>query len=241
MSVIVISDVHAQIFWKKFAAKKKEKDRLVFLGDYFDNRGQGPWANDETENFLEICDFARKNPDTVMLIGNHDWHYLPWDSEGCSGRNNMDLPIFRKALTDNLDLLNMVFVDRSGTVPLVYSHGGVCLDFMNLAKAEKPEDLNSVWRENPEIFNWQPLGPNGEISRLDGDNTWQSPLWTRVYSLYRDSIPGYNQVVGHTPVTEIRWLNGNEGEILLTCTLDDRVAVIDNPDDFRKNFKEISD
>lgn len=82
---IVIPDVHGTLFWKDFVAERRPDDRVIFLGDYFLRRGHGSFAKSEAANFLEIVEYARKNPDTFLLMGNHDFEhtnftqYESWD------------------------------------------------------------------------------------------------------------------------------------------------------------------
>lgn len=51
MSVIVIGDVHASLHWKNIVARREEGDTVIFLGDYFDKRGTGPFAKNQAANF----------------------------------------------------------------------------------------------------------------------------------------------------------------------------------------------
>lgn len=226
MAILVVSDVHGSLFWKKAEKEREPGDQVVFLGDYFDRRGEGPFAKDQAENFLEICEYARNAPGTTLLLGNHDWQYLPWDPEGCSCRDEKNYRRYQKVLLDNIDLLNMThtFVDEG--MKIAFSHGGITNDFTRLAGAEKPDDLNAIWREKPELFNFRELGPNGEWANPYGDDVWQSPLWVRNRALEKDSLAGWAQVVGHTPVRDIASFEGAGGPIIMTCTLKEGVMRI---------------
>lgn len=229
-SAIVISDVHENISWKEMVAARGPADRVIFLGDYFDQRGHGPWADDAIANFNEICDYAKNNPETVLLTGNHDYMYLPWSIQiGPDGWTERDLAI-QKAVLDRIDLLQMVFVDRSPSHPLVFSHAGVTRTFLDMNGLAEPEELNRLWIESPEKFEWRLTNPERtEMSRLDGDNVWQSPIWTRTDSLFRDAIQGYSQVVGHTPVSRKGMLETSHGDrILLTCDFSDDLLRLTN-------------
>lgn len=219
MKTVVISDIHGQLFWKKIMNEVMPDDTVVCLGDYFDYRGKGPFAENQTDNFLEICALTRSRGNMHLLLGNHDWQYLPWDPYGCSNKDIQNAKKYRKALLDNFDLLNMVY--RDGNILL--SHGGVTNTFVKSLGIKEPEEMNEVLQTDPKKFNFIESGPNGEFPAMDGDDYWQGPLWARTNALAEDSLNGFSQMVGHTPVTEIAQFQGKGGPIFLTCTLDDRV------------------
>ncbi|MDE5833073.1 MAG: metallophosphoesterase [Desulfovibrio sp.] len=223
-STLVISDVHGSLCWKDALANRCPGAKVVFLGDYFDRRGRGPFSSDDAENFLEICDYASRNPDTILLAGNHDYHYMtfaPSPAEPWGPREDR----IRKAVMSRLDMLNMVYIDRSGPKPAIFSHGGLTQTFLDLHGLNSPEEVNVLWISRPESFDWIARDPiSGEYSALDGDNIWQSPIWARDMALLEDGVPGYDQIVGHTPVREPEWFKtARDDSFLLTCTLDETI------------------
>lgn len=183
-------------------------------------RGNGPFAESDAQNFREICAYARSMPDTHLLTGNHDFDCLPisgwpiWILEDLEDR---------KAIMENLDLLEMVFVDTSGEKPLIFSHGGVTQSFLDNNGLKNPEELNRLWRSSPERFAFMERDPNsGASSDIYGDDPWQSPIWARDMAITEDGIAGYNQVVGHTVVSKPEFMPTIHGDkFLMTCTLDD--------------------
>lgn len=98
---IVIPDVHGTMFWKDFVADRKPGERVVFLGDYFLRMGHGPIAASEADNFLEIVDYARKKPETYLLMGNHDFEHTPFTQF----EPWVYHPEFHKAIMSNLDMI----------------------------------------------------------------------------------------------------------------------------------------
>lgn len=228
---IVVPDVHETTHWKGFAEMRRPGDRMIFLGDYFDRRGRGPFAPC-LDNFLEICAYARTNPGTRLLMGNHDYNYMPcarWTPDPWDYREGM----IRKAIMDNLDILDMVFMDAGGSgsqdgpgsMGAVFSHGGLTNSFLRRNGLSDPSEVNGLWREKPELFDWLELDPEtGERSSMEGDDPWQPPTWARTMALTEDGVRGYSQVVGHTPVCEPEILTTQFGDqALMTCTLDDRL------------------
>lgn len=224
--IIVISDIHASERWEKMVAKRAAEDAVIFLGDYFDRRGRGPFAASQVDNFIEICHYARSHPYTTLLLGNHDYYYGPWSSYDMSFEP--DAAQIQDALKANIDLLEILVVADFLAKPSIFSHGGLTQTFMRLHGLKKPEEVNALWRVNPGAFEWIPRDPiSGTRSNRYGDDPWQSPLWARTDALYRDGLPGYDQIVGHTIVPELQAFETVNGDtVLLTCTLDDTPVLI---------------
>lgn len=76
MRVLVIPDVHGRQFWRS-AVDSSEYDYCVFLGDYLDPYSfEHISVEDAIDNFKDIIDFKKSNPDKViLLLGNHDMPY----------------------------------------------------------------------------------------------------------------------------------------------------------------------
>lgn len=227
-SIVVISDVHGQLHWKKLIAQAKEGDEIIFLGDYFDRRGAGPFAYSQVENFLEICRFAANNSYTTLLIGNHDFDYTYWSQSDVSWEP--DAAEIRAAIMARISQLQILAVRPGKRRPVIFSHGGLTQTFLDLHDLEKPEDVNKLWVGEPQVFDWIAYDPRtGRRSDRFGDDPWQSPLWARNKALYEDGADGYDQVVGHTPVSkpfEFRTRHGDR--ILMTCTLDDQPVILED-------------
>lgn len=215
---IVISDVHGSTYWKEFIKQRRPEDQVIFLGDYFDRRGAGPFASTDVQNFMEICAYARHTPQTYLLVGNHDYDYLPFASwlPRPWGRREQEN---RDALMANIDLLEMVYVTNG----IIFSHGGLTQTFLNENSLSHPGEVNELWLMHPEAFDFKERDPiSGQWSNRYGDDPWQSPIWIRTESLIEDGVKGFDQVVGHTPVRTPEVMETIHGDkFLLTCTLDD--------------------
>jgi len=82
MKILIIPDIHGRTFWKKAVEEHAEEcDKIIFLGDYLDPY---PWEciedgitrKSSIENFKEIMQYKKDNPDkVVLLLGNHDLPY----------------------------------------------------------------------------------------------------------------------------------------------------------------------
>lgn len=234
MGLVIISDVHGQTFWKKIAERTSSSDTLVFLGDYFDRRGRGPWAESQIDNFLEICAFARKRPDTHLLVGNHDTQYMPWDVMMDGG---VQPPDIQEALLSQLSLLKMVYVLEIFE-PILCSHAGVTEDFLSVSGISSVHEINDCFKTTPGLFNFLEYY-KGKWGERHGDNPWQSPLWVRPASLKKNAIPGFTQIVGHT-FTESMAKEGaiigdetvNDDPLWFTCTFSDAYLRVDDEGNF---------
>ena len=75
MKTIVLGDTHGRNIWKDIVAQEKA-DRVIFIGDYFDSYDLEPAI--QQHNFKEIIEFKEKDEcEVILLVGNHDYHYLP--------------------------------------------------------------------------------------------------------------------------------------------------------------------
>lgn len=220
---LIISDVHGSTHWKTFVRQRRPGEHVVFLGDYFDRRGNGPFGPTDAQNFAEICAYARHDPDVFLLVGNHDYDYLPfarWQPEPWGRREQEN----RDALMANIDLMAMVHIDGR----IIFSHGGLTQSFLANQGLNDPSQINEFWMLHPEKFDFQERDPNsGQWSDRYGDDPWQSPIWARTTALASDAIKGFDQVVGHTPVLAPEIMTTFNGDqVLLTCTLDDTLIRI---------------
>ena len=75
MKLIAIGDIHGRTIWQEII-EAQSFDTLIFIGDYFDSK-EDIDPESQMVNFIEICRLKRANPDKViLLLGNHDYHYL---------------------------------------------------------------------------------------------------------------------------------------------------------------------
>jgi len=78
MKILAIGDIHGRDFWKSPVKRYLKKvDKVVFLGDYFDpyeDEGVDYTFKGTMDNFNEIVQLKRDNPDKViLLLGNHNF------------------------------------------------------------------------------------------------------------------------------------------------------------------------
>lgn len=202
MKIIVIGDIHGRDVWKSIIEQEPQADHIIFIGDYLDSFDVG--VNKQIKNFKEILYYKKNNFDKVtLLLGNHDYHYLPEciaRRETYSGFKNT---ISRKGSQLVLDsILNNEIIGCKIIDDFLFSHAGItstwCTNnYINTKSLES--DINQAIINRRSIFGFaetSPLVPR--FSNPYGDDKYQGPLWVRPKSLITDQLPGYTHIVGHT-------------------------------------------
>jgi hypothetical protein len=197
MKILAIGDIHGRDVWKKII-QGQEFDKVIFIGDYFDSFDI-PYPQ-QFINFAEILEFKKANIDkVVLLIGNHDYHYIVEDQR-YSGYQSQHADEIHFALKSSLEkgLMQICTVDDG----FLFSHAGVTKTwaknaYIDLNRLEG--SINKCFILTPQLFKFMDY----QGADNSGDNIYQSPIWVRPLSLEADKIDEYKQVVGHTQVRNI--------------------------------------
>ena len=201
--IIIIPDVHGRDFWRWAVAQRKEENTIVFLGDYLDPY-EYEWIywSDAYKGLLDIIAMKQENPEkVVLLLGNHDLHYLFPSLRG-SRYNEYQAEKIRKTFMDNLDCFQMAAESEIDGQRFLFTHAGV-----NKAWVEKYADLfGSVDKVTAETFNSLMFKETfvealGDISSLRwGSDRAGSMVWADVeeFEWSEARLPDVIQVFGHT-------------------------------------------
>lgn len=209
--VLVIPDSHLKIEVIEKGIKLANKhfaDKIILLGDYFDDFG----AIDE--DYYRMLDYLKKllrsNPNVFPLFGNHELSYLGYP---CSGHNSRVKDEIEKYLRENYRFSTSIAVDG-----ILYSHAGATMSWLRdnhiltenelrykLGKTAGAETIDNgishldMNRSRLEVF--------AQAGRARGGKSdTPSVLWADISELVSDQVPKVKQVVGHTPVTNITLL-----------------------------------
>ena len=183
MKILVVPDIHMKTkqMLPKVAkiANEQEIDKIVFIGDYFDDWHQVNNAKLYRDTIDDLKDFYDEF-DCVFLLGNHDVPYItneyhPYSSPFYDVR--LDVYAFLKYINAQ------VAYQADG---VTYSHAGFC----------KYDDIKS-WMFEPSIDHF---GKLRQLDRQPGSALWIRPDYP--------GSRGPNQVVGHTPVNTVQEHDG---------------------------------
>jgi hypothetical protein len=220
MKLLALGDIHGRDILFKIVANETY-DKVIFIGDYFDSK-EGITAQKQIENFKKIIHFKKTQLDkVVLLLGNHDFHYLNFSSRINSGYQKEYASSINKLLHNAIDagFMQMAFQYED----ILFPHAGVTNTWLtnNKIKANKniPHSINQLFKKNPTAFEFI-VKPR---QQANGDNIYQSCIWVRPTSLFKDAIQGLKQVVGHTQQEKIEGYHhitfidtlGSSGEYLV--------------------------
>ncbi len=212
MKIAAFGDTHGRTNWINHVYKN-DFDKIVFIGDYFDSHDDIT-AEYQKLNFEDLISFNEKNMDkVVLLLGNHDYHYLKPVKEKYRGFQGWQETEIQELLHSALDkdLMQMCFsIDK-----FLFTHSGVTKTWLASTgySGEAPLDLflNDLFKQKPLSFGFN----MGDNQSTYGDDITQSPIWVRSKSLLSDMIDDYVQVVGHTPQDQL-------------TVIDNKLALIDS-------------
>ena len=195
--LIAVGDIHGLTKWRKVVAAYPAARRYVFLGDYCDPYGTTITDEKVVDNLIDIIDFKKKYPDrVVLLLGNHDVHYMvPASSKG--SRYNPSLAMMLADLfTGNKELFQVAF----GCNQLLFTHAGISFSWFDEFGGDLTRSIADQINERKDDAKLM------QCSFLRGgyaDNG--GPFWADIEEFAEEELlPGYVQIVGHNRVSTIQ-------------------------------------
>lgn len=200
MKTILIGDIHGRSIWKSIVETEKP-DRVVFIGDYFDSFNIS--GLQQLRNFEDIVEYQKTaDIEVVMLIGNHDYHYLQ-SAEHYSGYQPAMHHQFNEALKKNADNMQIAYQFDD----VVCSHAGLSSLWLDNRFGEGQWSVDTMVEQVNELFKYKPLMFFFDGFDAYGNSKTQGPLWIRPAALMavnKDTLrKKIIQVVGHTQVKGI--------------------------------------
>lgn len=202
---LVVGDIHGHIEPFKTIYETEHPDDVIILGDYFDS------FHGTDEEILNCFDTILKMKKShkkgmfILLIGNHDFHYLDLTEKYSGKRKSYELLVAMKL--DKLveeHKMQYVYVDLKNKT--VYSHAGIMNKWMseNRLFTFNLEDLNDI---DSRKYRFTFRGGDSGY----GDGPYASPIWVRPSTLEQDmfvDLAGitWTQVVGHTHSSKAKTL-----------------------------------
>lgn len=228
--IVVIGDIHGRAIWQKIVNDNPDADKIIFLGDYFDSHEKKYHPTRQLYNFNAILKLQEDFGDekVILLLGNHDYHYLNSGREKYSGFNqttyfNVHQPLYDAYMSGKIKILHI----EDG---FLFSHAGVTEYWLNEISGVN----NLIECNDPETFDYRNLDWNA-YKGYDayGDTISNSPIWVRPYSLSINRLEGYKHIVGHTTIPESKmddnfYSMGEKYNIYLNDLLPHHYIVIEN-------------
>lgn len=195
---LVIGDIHGKYNVVADIYRKENPDAVILLGDYCD--GFDKTSNDTVTCWNSLQKLKKEhnernehNGEFIMLLGNHDWHYVN-PLERYSGFSHSTFAAMHDILVDAFTKkeLHVAYTDTINRT--IYAHAGVTNTWV------------SEW-SNPPIdmlddINCKALDFSMYNTDMYGNSKWQGPLWVRPEALlsdmYSDETGTWKQIVGHT-------------------------------------------
>lgn len=206
---MVIPDAHLRTWVIRHGVELADKlfcDKIILLGDYFDD-----WDAVDVmyRNMIEyLKEVMKKNPGRIIpLLGNHELSYLGFP---CSGFNS----IIAREVADYLEK-DQRFLWCYAEDGILYSHAGFTKGWLaNNNLMSRQTYRNHLGKENgphlceealDKITNIQQFA---QVGTVRGGNTFPSPVWADATELLADRAGNFTQVVGHTPMKQIEFMEG---------------------------------
>src|ERR1035437_1847017 len=193
MKIVVVSDIHGVDIWKKIVSDNDDADKFIFIGDYFDSFNIT--GEKQIHNFKDIIAYKKSNTDKViLLIGNHDWHYIMMGRHYSGFQKG-----FQYYIREELESAT-----KEGLMQICYIHDNYLFSHAGVTKTwceNNDVDLNNIEQSINDLFTYKPRVFNfttGKYCDIYGNETSQTPIWVRPKSLLADAVEGYIHVVGHT-------------------------------------------
>ena len=195
--ILICPDVHGRKFWHKAIEMIDEVDQVVFLGDYLDPYShEGITFEDSLTELEGILAFKEDYPDkVVLLVGNHDMHYIKTEFMDCSRLN-----VWRRVEVHNLF---MNHIDKFQLIHEIdnylFSHAGVYLEWIKKYEITLEElfdfkkFLGGRWNTLEDVSytrgGWCKVG---------------SCVWADIRESVENELPVMfkKQIVGHTQMQE---------------------------------------
>jgi len=206
---IIIPDIHNDYLTAEKIIIKENPDKIIFLGDYFDDFDDTIQDANNTARWLKK---SLKQKNRIHLIGNHDLSYMTDNPNlKCSGYRTDKHKVIKKHFIDWNKLKMHYWIDDYW----LCTHAGFSNNFFKQQHTKKSDSIHQVLDfskkdlEKIDDVNYMHSFFQVGFSR-GGSNEAGGPLWCS-YDEFVD-ISGINQIFGHTPNHIVRYRKTKNSE-----------------------------
>lgn len=209
-TTIAIGDIHGLNTWIDIV-KNNPDYRIIFLGDYLD-----PYhyvsRSSLIKNLNAIIELKKSRPeDVILLLGNHDMHYLTPDIPLGTRYDTYIAEKASQTFLDNIDLFQYAYQEEEKIfVHAGISHDWFIDDFKGNLNADIAEQLNHPTTEQITSL-YRVGGLRGGYPSDKG-----GIFWADIDEL-TDPLHGYTQIVGHNRVRKITERSGDYQNKIIFC------------------------
>lgn len=207
MRILIIPDIHNFVYYVDKLIGIVPHDKVIFLGDYFDNFYDNPQIVEQTAVWLR---HSLNCKNRIHLFGNHDIDYAyPHNNTLlCPGFTQEKSDRINKVLDkEHWDQLKLFHYEDN----FFFSHAGINIKeipFNPNYEPRNPIQLNEWLKECSKVaFKCAEAGCGHILLSYGTRMGWKRPgglLW-QDWDDFR-AIPNINQIVGHTPdMTKVRF------------------------------------
>ncbi len=195
-NLLIIPDIHNDYFIAEKIIKKENPDKIIFLGDYFDD------FDDTVQDAINTAKWLKKSlkqKNRIHLIGNHDLSYMTDNPNlKCAGYSIDKHKAIKEQGIEWNKLRMHYFIDEKW----LCTHAGFSNDFLKQQSTKKSDSIQNVLdfskNDLEKIDDEDYTHPFFQVGfSRGGSNDVGGPLWCD-YDEFVD-IPGTNQIFGHTP------------------------------------------
>lgn len=201
---LILSDIHHKWDTAEKIIKHESADQIVFLGDYFDDFGDDYHIAKDTAQWL-VASLEQQN--RIHIMGNHDTNYaFNHRSYKCSGYESAKDYAINSVLSES-DWRKMPLYTWVGN--WLCSHAGVHTYFYEKygsGSEFKPWLKNTCDAALQHAFEAKAALPILRAGRSRGGDELRGGItWCDANEF--SGIPDINQIFGHTPQRNPRWID----------------------------------
>jgi predicted phosphodiesterase len=231
MKVTAIGDIHGRKNWigpitgydsdtntgYKECLKDGTIDKVIIVGDYTDPYTfEGNSYEDSLDQLEEILTLKEQYGDKlILLLGNHDCHYITGLCEPCSRYDRFYTDQYRDLFMPNLGKFRFAYQIEN----TLYTHAGISQHWYDSYFKDLHEtDYKGLSLGDALHAAWKQLITKESLKERDihekilftigyhrgGWDKTGGPVWCDKYELLERPLEGYHQVVGHNRTEDVK-------------------------------------